>query len=326
MGQIASQLFPPKSKFSVNDIPDLSGKVMLVTGGNSGIGKETVKALLQHNAKVYIGARSPERAADAIKDLLKETGKEAYFLRIDLGDLKSVKAAAEEYQSKETQLHALFNNAGVATLSQDTVTADGACNAFLGSPSSSYQVAGYDCQFGTNVLGHFYLTKLLLPTLLSTAQASPSGDVRVVNTSSSGHSMVDTIDFNTLKDGGARRKLSPTALYGQSKLGNIVFANELARRYGDQGIVSTSLNPGNLSSNLFREVNPIVVKLMQWTVMYPVPFGALTQLYAATMGGKELNGKYLIPWARIGKPSRAAEDLALGKKLWEWCDEQVANV
>ncbi|KAL1685471.1 hypothetical protein GGG16DRAFT_129381 [Schizophyllum commune] len=290
MGQIASQLFPPKSKFSVNDIPDLSGKVMLVTGGNSGIGKETVKALLQHNAKVYIGARSPERAADAIKDLLKETGKEAYFLRIDLGDLKSVKAAAEEYQSKETQLHALFNNA---------------------------YVAGYDCQFGTNVLGHFYLTKLLLPTLLSTAQASPSGDVRVVNTSSSGHSMVDTIDFNTLKDGGARRKL---------RHGNIVFANELARRYGDQGIVSTSLNPGNLSSNLFREVNPIVVKLMQWTVMYPVPFGALTQLYAGTMGGRELNGKYLIPWARIGKPSRAGEDPALGKKLWEWCDEQVTDI
>ncbi|KAI5825350.1 NAD(P)-binding protein [Schizophyllum commune Tattone D] len=307
MGQITSQLFPPKSKFSVDNIPDLSGKVMLVTGGNSGIGKETVKALLQHNAKVYIGARSPERAAEAIKDILKETGKEAHFLRIDLGDLKSVKAAAEEYQSKETQLHALFNNAGVATLSKDAVTTD-----------------GYDCQFGTNVLGHFYLTKLLLPTLLWTAQAN--GDVRVVNTSSSGHSMVDTIDFNTLKDGPARQKLSPTALYGQSKLGNIIFANELARRYGDQGIVSTSLNPGNLSSNLFREVNPIVVKLMQWTVMYPVPFGALTQLYAGTMGGRELNGKYLIPWARIGKPSRAGEDPALGKKLWEWCDEQVTDI
>ena len=142
--------------------------------------------------------------------------------------------------------------------------------------------------------------------------------------------------------------------------GNVLFSNELARRYGDQGIISTSLNPGNLSSNLYRHLSPIVVKLLvsiamrrvpflltrarqNWTVLYPNSMGALTQLYAGTMGGKELNGKvkpylktpkrrthddpqYLIPWARVGKASRAGSDEALAKALWEWCEEQVANL
>ncbi|KAL1750858.1 hypothetical protein FB107DRAFT_279223 [Schizophyllum commune] len=309
MGQTTSQMFPPKAKFSVNYIPDLSGKVMLVTGANSGIGKETAKALLEHNAKVYIGARSPSRAEEAIADLKNATGKQALFLKIDLGSLKSVEAAAEELQRKETQLHALFNNAGIAMCPIEMVTED-----------------GYDCQFGTNVLGHFYLTTLLLPTLLLTARLSPDGTVRVINTSSSGHTIVENIDFNTLKDGPARRKTTSTNLYGQSKLGNVLFSNELARRYGDQGIISTSLNPGNLSSNLYRHLSPIVVKLLNWTVLYPNSMGALTQLYAGTMGGKELNGKYLIPWARVGKASRAGSDEALAKALWEWCEEQVANL
>ncbi|TRM58915.1 hypothetical protein BD626DRAFT_610667 [Schizophyllum amplum] len=299
MGQIISEAYPPKPAFSVDDIHDLSGKVMIVTGGNSGIGKETVKALLNRNAKVYIGARSPERALEAIKELKELTGKEALFLKVDLEDLKSVKAAAEEFQSKETQLHVLFNNAGVMMC--------------------------YDFQFGTNVLGHFYLTKLLLPTLLSTAQATGT-DVRVVNTSSSGHMFVNTIDFNTLKDGPARQKWNPTNLYGQSKFGNIVHANELARRYGDQGLIASSLNPGNLHSNLQRYMSPVFAKIIQVLMLHPTPLGALTQLYAGTMGGKELNGKYLIPWARFGKPNSGAEDEALGKALWDWCEEQVVSI
>ncbi|TRM58919.1 hypothetical protein BD626DRAFT_437660 [Schizophyllum amplum] len=308
MGQILSEIYPPNPKFSVGDIPDLSGKVMIVTGGNSGIGKETVKALLNHNAKVYIGARSPERVAEAIKELKELTGKEAFLLKVDLGDLKSVKAAAEEFQSKETQLHVLFNNAGVMMCPISMLTAD-----------------GYDCQFGTNVLGHFYLTKLLLPTLLSTAKATGT-DVRVVNTSSSAQVFVKTIDFNTLKDGPARQKWTPQNLYQQSKFGNIVHANELARRYGDQGLIASSLNPGNLQSNLTRYIHPVMAKIIEIVMLHPTPLGALTQLYAGTMGGKEVNGKYLIPWARFGKPNKGAEDEALGKALWEWCEEQVAGV
>lgn len=131
MGQTWSQSFPPASKFDVHDIPDLSGKVMIVTGqystfspetiaklslagGNSGIGKETVRALLAHNATVYLACRSPEKGKAAIDELKADTGKEPLFLQLDLASLKSVRSAAEEFLSKEQQLHTLFNNGSVS--------------------------------------------------------------------------------------------------------------------------------------------------------------------------------------------------------------------
>jgi len=142
MGLVLSYLissFPPASHFTVKDIPDLSGKVIIVTGANTGIGKETAKALLSHNAKVYIAARSKEKAEQAIADLKDQTGKEAIFLKLDLSDLNSVKAAAEEFQSQEKALHVLFNNAGVMMPPMDQLTTQ-----------------GYDLQIGTNTLGPFY--------------------------------------------------------------------------------------------------------------------------------------------------------------------------
>ncbi|KAG6891647.1 hypothetical protein C0992_012696 [Termitomyces sp. T32_za158] len=172
---------------------------------------------------------------------------------------------------------------------------------------------------------HFYLTKLLLPALLAGAKSSPDGKARVVNTSSSGH-LSGSLDFNTFKDSPKRRKAFRPFLYAQSKFGNIVFANELARRYEDQGIVSTSLNPGNLRSDLQRHL-PKLFYMLTYFFIYPVTFGALTQLYAGTTAaGAELSGKYLIPWARVGKPSPATQDPELGKQLWEWAEEQVANI
>lgn len=135
----------------------------------------------------------------------------------------------------------------------------------MGPPIESITSDGYDMQFGTNVLGHYYFTTLLLPALLAGANSSPDKKVRVVNTSSIGHEYGD-LDFNTFKDSPSRRKKTTEWLYFQSKFvslfqswfyelligvwylikGNIVFSNELARRYGDQGIVSTALNPGKL--------------------------------------------------------------------------------
>ncbi|KAH7926405.1 NAD(P)-binding protein [Leucogyrophana mollusca] len=300
---------PPASTFSVQDIPDLAGKVIIVTGANTGIGKETVKALLVHGAKVYIATRNQDLAEKAILELKQETGNEAIFLKLDLADLSSVKAAAEEFTSKETQLHVLFNNAGVMVPPVERVTAN-----------------GYDLQFGTNVLGHFYFTKLLLPTLISTAQASPDGHVRVVTTSSSAH-LFGNLDFNTFKDGPARKKLSTNVLYCQSKFGNIVFAVELAKRYGDQGIVSTSLNPGNIQSDLQRYVPDFARKLMNTFVLYDTPTGALTQLYAGTgTGAAGLNGKYLVPWARVSPARKETQDPKLGQALWEWLEEQVKDI
>ncbi|EIN12451.1 NAD(P)-binding protein [Punctularia strigosozonata HHB-11173 SS5] len=314
MGALQShftQMFPPKPTWRVNDIPDLTGKVYIVTGGNSGIGKETVKALLEHNAKVYLAARDQTKAEEAINELKQATGKEAIFLKLDLGDLHSVKQAAEEFISKEKELHVLINSAGVMAPPVDMVTSQ-----------------GYDLQFGTNVLGHFYFTKLLLPVLLSTTKSTPEGKVRVVNTSSSAHyhPFGPPLDFATFKDGPARRKVHKTKLYAQSKFGNIVFANELQKRYGDQGIVSTSVNPGNLKTNIARYNGPIFSALIQ-PFLYPAPYGALTQLWAGTSPeGLELGGKYLMPWARVGVPYAPTNDPALGRDLWAWLEEQLKDL
>lgn len=316
MGNLLSWVIdaaPPKAAFSVDQIPDLTGKVVIVTGANTGIGKETAKTLLAHGAKVYIAARNQTASEEAIRQLKQETGNEAIFLKLDLGDLKAIKASAEEFLSKETQLHILLNNAGVMVPPIELVTAD-----------------GYDLQFGTNVLGHYYFTKLLLPILISTAKATPEGKVRVVNLASCAH-LFGGLDFNTFKDGPARKKCSRTSLYNQSKFGNVVLALELAKRYGDQGIISTALNPGNINSDLPRHILPlfpnIVKQIIIKVLLYEVSQGALTQLYAATSPeAASLNGKYLVPWARVRPPRQETQDPQLGKALWDWLEEQVKDV
>ncbi|THH05223.1 hypothetical protein EW146_g9959 [Bondarzewia mesenterica] len=316
--------FPPKPTFSVDDIPDLTGKVIMVTGGNTGIGKETIKGLLQHNATVYLAARSPSKAKEAIEELKASTGKEARFLQLDLSDLKSIKESAREFTENEKELHVLINNAGVMMPPIEQVTKD-----------------GYDLQFGTNVLGKellstmisdllslegpFYFTKLLLPVLLSTAKTS--GNARVVTVASGAGLMMDSIKFDTLKDGSARKKLSKAGLYLQSKLGDLVYATELTRRYGDQGIVSVPLDPG--PSRLICLVTSIrsatVLMGHQKIISYPVSYGALTPLYVATLpDGASLSGKFFVPWAREGKLSKDSLDPQLGKDLWAWMEEQVA--
>ncbi|KAJ7590297.1 NAD(P)-binding protein [Mycena floridula] len=300
--------FPPKTKWTIAEIPDLAGKVALVTGGNSGIGKETVKVLLQRNATVYLAARSEDKATEAINEIFAQTGKTAHFLKLDLGSLKSIKAASDEYRSKEKALHILINNGGVMAPPIDQLTAD-----------------GYDLQLGTNCLGHFYLTKLLLPMLLETAKADPSGKVRVVNVSSFAH-MVGTVDFNCFKDGPARRRVGSKRLYAHSKFVNVVFASELARRYGEQGIVSTALHPGSVYTGLYRGQFGIVQSIMS-KMFYGVEMGALTQLRAATdPEGLDWNGKFLTAWARLGEAKTGSQDPIIGRQVWEYFEEQVKNL
>ncbi|KAF9233605.1 hypothetical protein BU15DRAFT_53650 [Melanogaster broomeanus] len=305
---IDENIFPGDVEYSADDIPDMTGKVVLVTGSTAGIGKETSRVLLTKNAKVWITARDTSKGEATLRELKSNTGKDAHLLLLDLANLKSIKAAAEEFLSKETQLNVLFNNAGVMVPPLDQLTDD-----------------GYDLQFGTNVLGHFYFTKLVLPLLLSTAKSAPDGIARVVNTSSNGH-WFSQLKFDTWRDGPARRKESLVSLYGQSKTGNIIFSAELKRRYGGQGIVSTSLNPGTIRTELSRHHGPFLKAMTNW-MLYDVSLGAITQLYAGTVhDGASLNGKYLIPWARIGEPRPDTQDPQLGKELWTWLEEQVVNV
>jgi len=313
---VFSQLFPPKPTWAAADVPDQAGKVVIITGGSGGIGQETARVLLSKGAKVYIAARSQEKSQKAIDELKKETGNESvFFLKLDLSDLFAIKAAAEEFVDKESELHVLYNNAGVMYTPVDKVTEQ-----------------GYDMQFGTNVLGHFYLTKLLLPVLTATAKNSPAGTVRVVNVSSLSHysRAPEGIRWSSVSPGNnsleAREKLGTIKLYGQSKLGNILFSIELARRYGGEGIVSISLHPGVIKTDLTRYLGTLVQRLGRM-IAYPVSYGAISSLYAGTApAASELNGKYLTTWARVTLPDSQALDSELGKKMWEWCEEQDKDV
>ncbi|KAJ4470215.1 NAD(P)-binding protein [Lentinula aciculospora] len=311
MGQYLSQNYPPQPTWSVDKIPDLTGQVIIVTGSNTGIGKYTVEELLKHNAKVYMATRSQEKAASAIDELRAKTGKEAKFLKLDLGDFASIKHAVEEFLKQESRLHVLLNNAGVAAPPKDMFTAQ-----------------GYDLQFGTNTLGHFLFTTLLLPVLLATAKTTSDNKVRVVHTSSYAHNFYPKMNFNSFKDGPARTKMSNMQLYGQSKAGNILFSNELARRYSDEGVVSISLHPGSIKSDLLRYVPRILTRLMNWALFYPVELGALTQLYAATAPeSTKYSGEYLTAWARHvpTEPNLNVRDPVLARELWEYMEEQVKD-
>jgi len=308
--------WPPKPEFTTDDIPDFSGKVMIVTGGNAGIGKETAKVLLQHNVKVYIACRSAEKAKAAAEELRSTTGKtedDLKILSLDLSNLATVKAAVAEFLRYESRLDVLFNSGGAMSCPLDQVT-----------------IHGHDMQFGTNVIGHFYLTQLLLPTLIATAESSPDHHVRVVNVSSGAHWIAPSpgrggpILYDTLVDGPTRTKYGDqTGLYAQSKAGNILFAKALARKYSSQGIVSTSVNPGPINTDLFRHVNPWIRWFFQ-LVLYPVSLGVLTSLYAGTAPeAAEFNGKFLGPWARV-QPCRADMDDVDGQEeLWTWLEGEI---
>ncbi|KAG8697083.1 hypothetical protein FRC09_008083 [Ceratobasidium sp. 395] len=313
---VYKETFPGQPSWSIDQIPDLTGQVTIVTGGNAGIGKETCKVLLNKGAKVYLAARSKVKADDAIEWLKAETGgKTPEFLQLDLADLPSVRRAVEEFKQKEAKLDVLFNNGGV-----------------MAPPIEMKTTTDYDLQFATNVLGHYLFTTLLLPTLVHTAQTSPRGHVRVVNVSSTGHWLAPKggIDYATLIPNNAesearRRKLGTQRLYAQSKWGNVVFANELARRYKSQGIISSSLHPGGIKTELQRHstLSGVMESLLD-SILWPAPYGALTQLYAGTAPeGDQFSGQYLVPWAKLSKSRADTRDEEAGRKLWTWLEEQV---
>ncbi|KAI4520680.1 NAD(P)-binding protein [Schizophyllum commune Tattone D] len=306
---VGCEYFPPKPKFTPNEIPDLTGKVFFVTGGNEGIGKETIQALLQHNATVYMATRTAERAQQAIEELQRATGRAPIYIHLNLGDLKTIQPAVEEFLSKESRLDVLINNAGVMIPPKEELTKD-----------------GYDLTFGTNVLGHFLLTRLLLPILQKTG--SQGNSARIV-TMTSVVRLVGILDFATMVPGKARDATSDWVLYFQSKLADEILALELARRYGEKGIVSIGTAPGTLMTDLWlqqKRKSPLQYKFSQMRLK-PPHLGALTPLYAATMPeAKGFNGKTMRPYGIVAGDNPLATDPALGRDLWDWCDEQLVKV
>jgi len=260
-----------------DDIPDQTGRTVLVTGANSGLGLCSALALARHGATVVLGCRSPERGAQALAQVTAAaTGSTPTRLAVDLADLSSIEVAASRLSGSIEHLDVLMNNAGVMALPLRR-TAD-----------------GFEAQFGTNHLGHFALTGRLLP-LLSAAPAP-----RVVTTSSTMHK-IGKMRWDDLNWANGYRKWPA---YGQSKLANLLFAFELDRRARAHGsaLVSVAAHPGYASThlqaagpemagnNLMKRATDVANRL----VAQPAEMGALPQLCAATLPGIE-GGSYLGP-------------------------------
>ncbi|EJD37985.1 NAD(P)-binding protein [Auricularia subglabra TFB-10046 SS5] len=305
MGVFGEFFFVPKATWTAADVPDLAGRVFVVTGGASGIGRETVKELLRHNGRVYIAARNRERAQAVADELVKEVGRAPEVLVVDLASLASVRDAANEFNAKEQTLDALINCGGAA------------------GESNATTAEGYDLLFGTNVLGHYYLTHLLLPALKRNLEAHGRKG-RVTSVSSIAHTSHAHIDYETLVPGDARDRKKALDRYGQSKFGNVVFAFELARREGAH-IVSSALNPGTIHTPMYDANKPgVLASFLMESVMYEVDHGAITPLWAATaLEAENVNGQYLVPWARVGQAAKEGYDPEVGKKLWTWLEECV---
>lgn len=288
------------------DIPDLSGRVVLVTGGK-GIGGATVKLLAEHNpARIYVCARSrPSDLIDALATTHPQV--EIIFYPMDLSSLESVKKYAGELTNSTDRLDMLFLNSGISTT----------------SPALTEE--GYQSQFGINHLGHALLTQLLMPTMLRTRREQKEADVRVMVTSSAAHIDVwgKGFDPDNVRDANAYG--SAITRYGHSKLVNILFARGLAQKY--PSIVSTSYHPGVVKTEIWSkdEGNPWFMALMRpFVAMFgrSVENGAWTGLFLATQEEVE-NGAYYEPVGVKKAGSKPSQDQNEAEKLWSWTEKEL---
>ncbi|OHE93276.1 short-chain dehydrogenase [Colletotrichum orchidophilum] len=316
---IFTQAFPPRPQFTEKDIPDLSGRVCIVTGANTGVGKEVAQILYSKNATVYATSRSEEKgrsAIVAIKEAVPNSTGKLDLLTLDLADLTTIKPAADTFLAKETQLHLLINNAGV-----------------MMPPQGSKTAQGYELQLGTNCVGPFLFSKLLTPTLVQTAKTALKDSVRIVWVSSSAAEVlspcpaieIDNLDYN--------RDRIKEFKYGISKAGNYFHSTEFAKRHKADGVISLALNPGNLSSELDRHITALIPTLFRKATTYPAINGAYTELFAALSPDVTIE-KTVIPWGRFyairddlvqGSKSREEGGTGLAEDFWRWTEEQVAK-
>jgi NAD(P)-dependent dehydrogenase (short-subunit alcohol dehydrogenase family) len=285
--------------------PDLSGQVIVVTGGNSGIGKEAAVELASMGATVAITARNQAKGADALAEIRRRSGRDdAEVLALDLADFASIRSFAAEVLARYDRLDVLVNNAG-GVLSNRLET-----------------VQGFEMTFGVNHLGHFLLTELLVDRLKASAPA------RVINVSSVGHRFAVTgLSFSDLQ---SERSYWSMDAYGKSKLANILFTRELARRLAGTGVTANCLHPGVVRTGFGSADDTTGVERM--TMVLSAPFsigaerGARTTVYLASSpevatrtGGYYVHG-------RQHRPSKAARDDGAARRLWEVSQELIASV
>ena len=296
------------SKWTSEQIPEQGGRTAIVTGANSGLGLSTARELARHGANVVLACRNVAKGEEALHEIERVASADASLelAALDLASLASVRTFASEFASKHHGLDLLVNNAGVM------------------APPRRETADGFELQFGTNVLGHFALTGLLIRLMQG------HEDARVVTVSSNAHKL-GKINFDDLQS--ERRYMRWTA-YNQSKLGDLSFALELDRRLHAAGstVKSLAAHPGYAATNLQTAAPPLLDRaVMMFTnivVAQSADAGALPILYAATAPGLE-GGVYVGPdgigefrgHPTIVKPSRAARDEDLAGRLWSVCEE-----
>lgn len=300
-------------RWTAQDMPDQTGRSVVVTGANTGLGLASARALAAKGAHVVLACRDADRGTSALDEVAQvATGEAPELVVLDLADLDSVRSCAATLDDRLERLDVLMNNAGVMAMPLRRTA------------------QGFEMQIGTNHLGHFALTGLLLATLLRAPAA------RVVTVSSVGHRMgrIRLDDLNWER-GRYQRWLA----YGQSKLANLAFTSELQRRAGvaDAPLTAVAAHPGTSATELGRylpgaRLSSVVNPLVRRLTSQPADMGALPQLYAATMpdvAGDDYWGPDGLLEQRghpekVGR-SRAAGDADTARRLWD-LSEQLTGV
>jgi NAD(P)-dependent dehydrogenase (short-subunit alcohol dehydrogenase family) len=286
-------------------VTDLSGKVAVVTGANSGIGKEAALEIARQGAHVVIAARNPTKAAAAVAEIGDKAGARGRVetIPIDLASFASVHAFADAFTARHDRLDVLLNNAG-GVLHKRIETVD-----------------GHETQFQVNHLSHFLLTNLLAAPL---AAAKPA---RVINVSSFAHTTArGGLDFDDLD--WEKRRYRSFAVYSATKLMNILFTRELARRHEPDELTANALHPGFVGSNFAREGDYGLLGTIVMPLIRPFAIssqkGALTSIYLASSPDLEgITGQYFIKGKAV-KPANQALDDAAAARLWEISEKLTA--
>ncbi|KAM4044811.1 retinol dehydrogenase 14 [Anomaloglossus baeobatrachus] len=283
----------------------MQGKTVLITGANCGIGRATAAELLRMQARVILACRDPEKAEEAARELREETGGsgEVVVKRLDLSSMAAVRRFCQEIVREEPKLDVLINNAGV-----------------FQCPYTKTE-EGFELQFGVNHLGHFLLTHLLIGLLKSSA---PSRIV-VVSSKLYKYGEINFDDLNSEKD------YSRSFAYSRSKLANILFTRELARRLEGTGVTVNALHPGIVRTNLGRHINiPTLVKplfnVVSWAFFKSPAEGAQTSVFLASSPEVEgVSGKYFGDCKEEDLIPKAMDDL-VGRKLWDISEVMVGLI
>ncbi|KAF2469628.1 oxidoreductase [Lindgomyces ingoldianus] len=297
--------------FSFNparDIPSLSGKVILVTGGTAGLGTETIFQLSKHTPQRILFTGRNAASAEKVIQSAKEANAnlDIAFVQCDFNSLKSVHDAGKHVLSTNTRLDILMCNAGIMAVPK-ALTSD-----------------GYEVQFGVNHLAHALLIKTLLPLLLRTSEL-PSADVRIISSSSLGFAFATSIVFDKLRTEHDMAVLGAFRRYGDSKLANVLYAQQLAVHYPQ--ITSVSIHPGVIRTGLIDTLstfNKCFCELATVGQKISIQDGAKNQLWAATCKKEKIqNGVFYEPVGKVGRTTSASKDAKLAAKLWEWTEGEL---